>query len=627
MYYCPFCKQHVVVKVIQDVRHHLNEHKKYGALSLPIGCRQIAGCKTSLGSIAEYIRHFKNFHSHDLDAMDEQPAEMLNSQNFEMSDALSQLCNETSLDGMEGVENNAEERYFEDQMKKLEESIRNEIFCMILDLRGKGSVTYQTTLQFVEILTSIVDSIVDSLNFTIKSTLSSLKNICEIPPKIEQINIGLDKLKTATRSYDSEYKIQKHYHSHPLFVPPEPLVMNQSFETNQNGRAELKYNCAQYSSLKKTIQAKAKADGVFKMWFPEGANATPMPATTNTKVYSNFFDGDRYKKLNAEKDPKQEYILYFQVYEDATGFVNPFSANSSYHSSAMFYFALLLPGKTTSRLCDMDLIAIVNSMDLKNAAGIDKILDCIVQEILEFETDGIEVEVPHKGVVRVYGRLAHFTGDNLAVNQMFGFVEGFSGDYCCAICYAKRNDMQTFNREKDFKLRNLQDYSKDLEELEDSDALHVRGVKRYCKLNDLRYFHIVLNFVNDCMHTVSQGIIPHVTSCVLYSLWKGGYITVEIVNNRLREIFSKTSVDKKDKPCELNTFLPPGQGISPKFSAAQMCTFFRYLPMMLAPYIDPKNEHWILFLMLQEVVDLVFAPRLTESTLGYFELLYSEFFM
>jgi hypothetical protein len=108
-------------------------------------------------------------------------------------------------------------------------------------------------------------------------------------------------------------------------------------------------------------------------------------------------------------------------------------------------------------------------------------------------------------------------------------------------------------------------------------------------------------------------------------LWKGGYITVEIVNNRLREIFSKTSVDKKDKPCELNSFLPPGQGISPKFSAAQMCTFFRYLPMMLAPYIDPKNEHWRLFLMLQEVVDLVFAPRLPESTLGYFELLYSEF--
>jgi hypothetical protein len=114
-----------------------------------------------------------------------------------------------------------------------------------------------------------------------------------------------------------------------------------------------------------------------------------------------------------------------------------------------------------------------------------------VQEIIEFETTGIEVEVPGKGVVRVYGRLAHFTGDNLAVNQMFGFVGGFSGDYCCAICYATRNDMQTFTRERDFKLRNRQDYTKDIEALELSDggrsgltfqAMDVQA-KKNCGLN------------------------------------------------------------------------------------------------------------------------------------------------
>jgi hypothetical protein len=47
--------------------------------------------------------------------------------------------------------------------------------------------------------------------------------------------------------------------------------------------------------------------------------------------------------------------------------------------------------------------------------------------------------------------------------------------------------------------------------------------------------------------------------------------------------------------------------------------------MMLAPYVDPENKVWKMFLMLQEVVDLVFAPKMTESMLSYFELLYSNF--
>jgi hypothetical protein len=55
---------------------------------------------------------------------------------------------------------------------------------------------------------------------------------------------------------------------------------------------------------------------------------------------------------------------------------------------------------------------------------------------------------------------------------MFGFVEGFSGDYFCAICYATQNDIQILTRERYLNLRNRQDYTKYLEKLEFSGALH-----------------------------------------------------------------------------------------------------------------------------------------------------------
>ena len=48
------------------------------------------------------------------------------------------------------------------------------------------------------------------------------------------------------------------------------------------------------------------------------------------------------------------------------------------------------------------------------------------------------------GAIKKYARLAQFTGDNLGMNQMFGFIECFSADFCCLLCYATRDDMQNF---------------------------------------------------------------------------------------------------------------------------------------------------------------------------------------
>jgi len=47
-------------------------------------------------------------------------------------------------------------------------------------------------------------------------------------------------------------------------------------------------------------------------------------------------------------------------------------------------------------------------------------------------------------------------------------------------------------------------------------------------------------------------------SSVVHSLWKDGFITVDYFNERLRYIFNLLFVEKKNKPCEINSFLPPG---------------------------------------------------------------------
>lgn len=47
----------------------------------------------------------------------------------------------------------------------------------------------------------------------------------------------------------------------------------------------------------------------------------------------------------------------------------------------------------------------------------------------EFESIGVECDVAGLGKKRIYGTLAQLTGDNLALNQMIGIIESFSGDY------------------------------------------------------------------------------------------------------------------------------------------------------------------------------------------------------
>ena len=178
--------------------------------------------------------------------------------------------------------------------------------------------------------------------------------------------------------------------------------------------------------IKKTLRTLLKVPGYADLIF-SGGNTS---AATGSGLYSSYQDGSRYKKTMRNFDDSKKYVIHFQLYEDGMGLTNPLAPSSSAHSSGMFYFSILnIPRAFNSRNCNKHLIAACNNMDLKNDDGVDVIFDSIIKEIGEFESTGIKCDVVGLGSVRVYGVLAQFTGDNLALNQMFGLIECFSADY------------------------------------------------------------------------------------------------------------------------------------------------------------------------------------------------------
>ena len=76
-----------------------------------------------------------------------------------------------------------------------------------------------------------------------------------------------------------------------------------------------------------------------------------------------------------------------------------------------------------------------NSNELKRY-GVDPILRKIVDELKHLSTMGFSGDFPVVGARQIFVCLGQVACDNLELNSIFGFIECFSVDYFCTMCYA-----------------------------------------------------------------------------------------------------------------------------------------------------------------------------------------------
>ena len=58
--------------------------------------------------------------------------------------------------------------------------------------------------------------------------------------------------------------------------------------------------------------------------------------------------------------------------------------------------------------------------------------------------------------------------------------------------------------------------------------------------------------------------------------------------------------------------------------ASQMWLFGRLLPQMIGQWIPRENEHWLSFLLLLEIVDILFAPDVTAGDISLLSVLVQD---
>jgi len=81
-------------------------------------------------------------------------------------------------------------------------------------------------------------------------------------------------------------------------------------------------------------------------------------------------------------------------------------------------------------------------------------------------------------------------------------------------------DMQDGFVEECFQMRSRDEYAKDVDSLKSGNEslCHVRGVKRFCELNNVVSYHVTENYSLDIMQIFLEGIVPLEMECVLLSL-------------------------------------------------------------------------------------------------------------
>jgi len=589
MYICYLCA--VEFGSTQQLRVHLQRHKFNGQLTFPIKCCQ-GGCSSVFTTVFNYVRHLKSYHSmcgksvavHDKTVDTEQASEDVHFLDTSVDDSSDRIDSTHCL-----------------------QSVEKHTVSLIAQLRANSSIPY-----------CIIPTIVQSFN----DMACSLRSVAQSEISSGLLHAGIDKVVAddvaaevtgkiehcckPLDSLSSRYKIDKYFEGHPFSVMPESVCFGPHVECH-SGASRYAYDTFQYVSVEKTLHSllsnKLYVDALLRSKCEPG-------------IIADFMDGTRCQQHYMFGDCTK-FSLKLQLFYDGLGVTNPLRSHGVIHNVGVFYYTVNnLPQHFNSCFGNVHLLALCYSHDLA-VYGYDAVLDKFVSEMKHLSSVGISGEFPLLGNSTVYANLSQVSCDNLALNSLFGFIESFSGSYFCTLCYASSDEIQHKFREEQFCKRTITEYNEDVSNVPKmlkQGKVHCRGVKRYCKLNDLEGFHVTDNWSLDIMHVVLEGIIPVELSCILHSLCMDDKcISLDVVNKEILMLWGKITVEQTHKPAELSKLLLPGQGLTPSMKAVQYFAFLKYLPLAVGKYVPENNAHWQFLLHLAHLVDLIFARHFTRD--------------
>lgn len=302
--------------------------------------------------------------------------------------------------------------------------------------------------------------------------------------------------------YETAYKFNKKVRSNSAYVHPEERVIGTRIEMKRCSKSNIAIprmiqSTFQFVPITKTLESLFRNEDFRNLYLKHNSGKHVCTAGQ----YKYFCCGSVYK--NNELFRNNPHTLQIQVYTDDFETCNPVQSKKGIHKLCAVYFQIKnLPVRVQSKLNNIFVVSLCHSDDINKSTQSDfnNIWEVIVRDIKQLETDGIDI-----GSMKIKGTICWPSFDNLGANVSLGYAAGFTASYFCRFCECDSTECKTMTEEKESKIRTREKYAscvKVAESLEVIDYRQTLGVRRYCLLNELNYFHITENISADILHDV-----------------------------------------------------------------------------------------------------------------------------
>lgn len=323
-------------------------------------------------------------------------------------------------------------------------------------------------------------------------------------------------------------------------------------------------------------------------------------------IYKTFSDGENFK--NNELFQKFPNSIQLQVATDDFEICDPLASRATvYKITAVYMRVINIPRKFLSKLNSIRLVCLSLTDDLKTQqTDFNNIWDLVARDITILETVGVDIDD-----INIKGTLVYLTFDNLGGNICLGMAESFNTHYYCRICECSKEQCKKLCNEITNEYRTKEKYSEQLKIIERSEKVNykeTKGIKRYCSLNDLSFFHIFINKTVDIMHDLLEGVIPH----LLLKLFELGIsnkiFTLKEIQESV-EFFKFGFLHRANTPSQIRLDKSNlGQ------NSSQMKCLFLNIPFILWKYRKYKilEERWICVESLLRITETSFSDEITD---------------
>lgn len=283
----------------------------------------------------------------------------------------------------------------------------------------------------------------------------------------------------------------------------------------------------------------------------------------------------------------------------------------------MYYSCPVIPQKFLAALKNIFVSTVVLCNDRNVLNGNEKVFQLAIGDLKILESEGLELNV--NGEVKiVYFALAVMLGDNAGINSILGFVESFSANYYCRFCKLHKCQAHYMTAVPEIFLRTVDNYAEDVIVNDQSET----GVFEECVFNCLESYHVVVNGTVDIMHGILEGVAKYDLCKVLFEfVYVRKYFSDDTFRDRI-DNFHYGPLEAGNRP--------PSNKISRKSLAedslnfSEMLCFVRHLGEMIGDLVPEDDPVWELYILLREIIDILFAPEFSAGTENLLHVLVVE---